>query len=87
MSNESAQNRCSVRVGVGLASASLAEKKTHTWLCSFAHKDVDNAAAGDLTVQTYQFISNTEGCEGDLHKGKELLSVTPDSGSTCYAAI
>jgi hypothetical protein len=40
------------------------EKTTHTWLSSFAHEDVDNAAAGDLLVQAHQFISNTEECEG-----------------------
>ena len=36
------------------------EKETHTWQSSFAHKDVDDAAASDLVVEARQFNSNTE---------------------------
>ena len=60
MPNGSAYIRCSVRVHVSLASAKTVEIETLTWRSSFAHKDVDNAAASDLMVEVRQSNPNTE---------------------------
>lgn len=50
-------------------------KEKRTWPSSFAHKDVDNAAAGELLVWVYQFTSNADAAK--------VLRKTSRSGKDC----